>query len=65
MTGIPQKNYEKPAKELFPDVSDQGFMGKKEPWLHNESEMYEKLPGPLEGFFAPDGVYFEEYSELL
>lgn len=47
---------QEPVKEKLPDVFDYGFMGYKGPGLPDEFEMYEKMPGPLDDFFAPDGI---------
>lgn len=60
----PGPKSEKPAKEKFPDVTDEGFISKKEWNPQVDLETYEK-PAVSEGFFAPEGMTFEDFQGLL
>ncbi len=56
---------EKSPKEKFPDVTDEGFISKREFNPQVELETYEKPTNLSDTFFAPDGMSFEDFQGLL
>jgi len=61
----PGSKSDKPAKEKLPDVTDEGFISKREFNPQVDLETYEKPPSASEAFFAPEGMSFEDFQGLL
>jgi len=58
---------EKSPKEKFPDVTDEGFISKKEfnPQPQVELETFEKSTNLSDTFFYSEGMSFEDFQGLL
>jgi len=54
-----------PMREKFPDVTEEGFMTKRENRVVNEMETFEKGEAPYDEFFSPDGAFCESFDILL